>query len=77
MLSLPCRQRGVSVDAENSSASLSLEKLPELEADHLFLMEDSSNLELTKEFESSAIWKNLKAVQNGHVYKEDTNLWIA
>ncbi|KQO08459.1 AraC family transcriptional regulator [Paenibacillus sp. Leaf72] len=67
----------MAVDAENSSASLSLEKLPELEADHLFLMEDSSNLELTKEFESSAIWKNLKAVQNGHVYKEDTNLWIA
>ncbi|SFF33819.1 iron complex transport system substrate-binding protein [Paenibacillus algorifonticola] len=67
----------MAVDADNSSASLALEKLPELEADYLFVLEDKNNLELTKEFESSAIWKNLKAVKDGHVYKEDTNLWIA
>ncbi len=62
----------LSGDTAEEGAELSLEGLSVLDPDYLFLgyfnMEDTSLPALTDEWESSQVWKKLKAVQNGHVY---------
>ncbi|MOA62846.1 Iron(3+)-hydroxamate-binding protein YxeB precursor [compost metagenome] len=55
---------------------ISIEVLPELAADHMFLLQDETNLELTTKFQDTSIWKNLKAVKDKHVYAENTAQWI-
>ncbi|MFC5652657.1 ABC transporter substrate-binding protein [Paenibacillus solisilvae] len=66
----------MAVDAENTSKSISLEVLPELNADHLFLLKDDSNAELTDEFQKTSIWKGLSAVKANQVDTFNTTLWI-
>ncbi|CAH1227855.1 MULTISPECIES: ABC transporter substrate-binding protein [Paenibacillus] len=55
------------------AGELTLEGLAELDPDYLFLgyfnMEDPSLPAVSDEWEKSAVWKGLKAVRNGHVYK--------
>lgn len=46
---------------------ISLEKLAELDADHIFLV--NSDLEASETVKNDAIWKNLKAVKEGHVHE--------
>lgn len=55
--------------------AISLEKLPDFDADHIFLQIGTPTAGGDKNAEGnlvaisqSAIWKNLKAVKNGHVY---------
>lgn len=69
-LDIPNEVKKVTIDEEMPWAQISIESLPSFAGDHVFLMaagagEDSAeNDELMK----SAIWKDLPAVKNGHVY---------
>ncbi|WP_338115778.1 AraC family transcriptional regulator [Paenibacillus monticola] len=66
----------MAVDDKQTSLSLSMEVLPKLQAEHLFLLVDDSNAALTEEFMDTSIWKNLSAVKDNHLYKVNTTLWI-
>ncbi|WP_273852052.1 iron-hydroxamate ABC transporter substrate-binding protein [Guptibacillus spartinae] len=50
---------------------ISLEVLPEYQADHMFYTEYAAedNQDVLKETKESALWKNLDAVKNGHLYE--------
>ena len=62
-------------DQSDTSSMISIEILPEMDADHFFLLQDATNAELTAEFKDTSVWKGLKAVTEGHVYEKDTALW--
>ncbi|WP_054705883.1 iron-siderophore ABC transporter substrate-binding protein [Bacillus sp. JCM 19041] len=62
--------------SSDTSAMISLEVMPELEADHLFLLQDDTNEELTASFQETSIWQGLSAVQSDQVYDKNTALWI-
>ncbi|OEF98124.1 ABC transporter substrate-binding protein [Desulfuribacillus alkaliarsenatis] len=49
---------------------IALEKLPEFEVDHIFLLDTAKkeNQDVIKEMQQNPIWKNTKAVQNGNVH---------
>jgi iron complex transport system substrate-binding protein len=66
----------MAVNDKDSSTMISLEVIPELAADHMFLLQDDTNLELTTEFQNTSIWKNLNAVKANQVYAENTAQWI-
>lgn len=66
----------MAADNTDTSTMISIEVLPELDADHLFLLQDDTNRELTAEFQNTAIWKNLSAVTANQVYIENTAQWI-
>lgn len=53
---------------------ISLEVLPSINPDHIFLL--SSNPAEETEMQKTEVWKKLKAVQNNHVYKVDYGLWF-
>lgn len=59
-------------DASGDGAQLSLEGLSEIDADHLVLgyfnYFNKSLAALTDEWEETNVWKQLKAVEAGHVY---------
>ncbi|MBD2870592.1 ABC transporter substrate-binding protein [Paenibacillus arenilitoris] len=68
-------------DVMAEGAQLTLEGLSELDADHLFLgyfnYSDQSVGALTDEWDDSAVWKSLKAVQSGQVYAIDGQLALS
>lgn len=66
----------MAVNSKDSSMMISLEVIPELAADHLFLLQDETNLELTTEFQNTSIWKSMSAVKENRVYEENTAQWI-
>ncbi|MFH5183355.1 ABC transporter substrate-binding protein [Paenibacillus sp. TAB 01] len=61
-------------DSSKSFEALSVEKLPEVNPDHIFLLVE--NEQKVTEIEQLALWKQLNAVKNGHVYKVDYDLWF-
>ena len=63
-------------DHTDTSSMISIEILPEMDADHFFLLQDDTNAELTAEFMDTSVWKGLKAVTEDHVYEKDTALWV-
>ncbi|MFC4601379.1 ABC transporter substrate-binding protein [Cohnella hongkongensis] len=67
---------GMTVRARDTSLAISLEALPELRADHLFVLEDDSNLGLADEFRSTPVWRALDAVRENRVYTANTTLWV-
>ncbi|GED71836.1 ferrichrome ABC transporter substrate-binding protein [Brevibacillus reuszeri] len=57
---------------------LSLEVLPELDADYIFLLVQGEAAKVkVKELTDSSIWKGLPAVKNGHVFEVDNTYWMA
>ncbi|MEK3923590.1 ABC transporter substrate-binding protein [Paenibacillus sp. FSL K6-2393] len=76
------------LEAENPdrmNASISVELLPEIKADYLFIVSISSDgsaeaLQKTKdelnEIQQLQVWKSLPAVQNGHVYVLNAKKWL-
>ncbi|WP_103106429.1 ABC transporter substrate-binding protein [Brevibacillus reuszeri] len=57
---------------------LSLEILPELDADYIFLLVQGEAAQVkAKELTDSSIWKGLPAVKNGHVFEVDNTYWMA
>jgi iron complex transport system substrate-binding protein len=70
---------GFSVDplvADNPTGHeyLSLEVVPELRADYVFLMVDDE--ERAKEFMTSPLTQNIPAVAQGHVFTVERSLWL-
>lgn len=65
---------------DQTAMSVSLEVLPEYNADHLIVqLDDETNPEIKKKFEdmlSSSLWKNLKAVKQDHVYMVGGKEWF-
>lgn len=55
-------------------AMLSLETVPQLSADHIFLSEDDP--ERARELRESPLFANVPAVQANHVYTVDRDLWL-
>lgn len=64
------------VEKENS-VSLSMELLPELDADFIFLVNDSgTGTENLKTLTESPIWRTVPAVKNGNVYEVSDEYWL-
>ncbi|OMF18855.1 hypothetical protein BK133_30335 [Paenibacillus sp. FSL H8-0548] len=66
---------------QNESAlSISLEVLPEYDADHIIVqLDDETNAELKDRYEqilNSSLWKNMKAVKANHVYMVGGKEWF-
>jgi len=65
---------------EDSKLSISLEVLPEFNADHIIVQfNDELNLEIKDRFDqilNSSLWKNLKAVKTNHVYMVGDREWF-
>lgn len=63
-----------------NAMSVSLEVLPEYDADHLIVqLDDETNQEIKSKFEemlTTSLWKNLKAVKNDHVYMVGGKEWF-
>lgn len=60
-----------------SAVQISLEKLPDYAADHMFVIvrDQGDDQAAFKEIESSAIWKSLPAVKSGKVHFIDTDTY--
>ncbi|RXZ78509.1 ABC transporter substrate-binding protein [Paenibacillaceae bacterium] len=58
----------------------SLEILPDIKADYIFVekrsMEDYDSSESLQELESNSLWKNMDAVKNNHVFPLKTNDYV-
>lgn len=54
---------------------LSLERIPDLEARHLFLLNQSE--EQMQRLSESPLWKKVPAVQEGNVYQASRDTWVA
>ncbi len=66
----------MAMDSTKTSSSISLEAMPALNADHLIVLQDDSNTELVEEYQQTAIWKNIPAVQANQVYTVNTTKWV-
>lgn len=57
---------------------VSLEILPELDADYIFLVNDGNQGDrFFKELRESEVWKNVPAVKNGHVFETTNDYWLS
>lgn len=55
-----------------NSAALSLEIVPELDADYIFAIDQGGDRTMM----DSSIWKSMPAVKQGHVYEVDSGYWL-
>ncbi|MBD8499327.1 ABC transporter substrate-binding protein [Paenibacillus arenosi] len=69
---------GMSKLVENkTAANISLEILPELDADFIFVINAyDQGTERMTEMMASDIWKSMPAVKNGHVYEVNNQHWL-
>lgn len=65
-LKAPAVVEEISKSGEANWQAISLEKLTDLDADYLFLI--NSTEQSKEEITSPAVWKNIPAVKKGHVY---------
>jgi iron complex transport system substrate-binding protein len=66
------------VQGENPISELSMELIPDIDADHLFITvydSDESKQKL-QELYDSPLWKELPAVKNGNIYEVDMGHWM-
>lgn len=64
-------------DVDKVSEDVSLELIPKMEGDVIFLMVGGNNPFNIEQLVSHPLWSQLKAVQEGHVYQVDANAWLA
>jgi len=57
-----------------NAQSISLELVPDLDADHLFLLDQTEDNMAT--IKASPLWQSIPAVQKGNVYPVDVKIWI-
>ncbi len=62
---------------DDTAYEISLEAVPEIGADHYFLLSDAMFAEAVKELESTKVWSSLELVKSNRVYRIDSTLWIA
>ncbi|MRH43795.1 ABC transporter substrate-binding protein [Aquibacillus halophilus] len=74
-LSTPNVVTEISASSEANWSEISLEKLAELDADHIFLI--NSDKGTGSEMLQQDIWKNIPAVKNDNIYEyESTTSWL-
>lgn len=61
------------VPLDDDHQEISFENIPELTADHIFIMVEDADKMTT--IEQSELWQRLPAVQAGHVYKVNIEPW--
>jgi len=61
-------------DPTDSMKVISMESLPSINPDHIFLLSSDDNE--TTELQKTAVWKSLNAVKNNNVYIVDYGLWF-
>jgi iron complex transport system substrate-binding protein len=68
---------GLQLADNKAMMPISLEELPRLNPDHIFLMENVEDVAKDKleELKSSAIWRNVSAVKQNQVYIVEQQLW--
>jgi iron complex transport system substrate-binding protein len=54
--------------------SISLELIPELDADHIFLLDQTEDSMAT--IKASPLWQKIPAVQQGNIYPVDVKIWV-
>ncbi|WP_206106277.1 ABC transporter substrate-binding protein [Paenibacillus dendritiformis] len=60
-----------------NSASISMEILPDLDADYIFVLNAyNQGTERMTEMMDSPIWKSIPAVKEGHVYEVSNKYWL-
>ncbi|MHA7966832.1 ABC transporter substrate-binding protein [Paenibacillus sp. CAU 1782] len=64
------------LDKGQGVAGISMEVIPELTADHIFLTMDTGADQQYKELTESPLWKELPAVKNGKVYEVNFETWM-
>ncbi len=64
------------LDKNEKVVGLSMELIPQLDADHIFLTVDTGAEEQAKSLLESDLWKGLPAVQSGQVYEVNFETWM-
>ncbi|WP_139999687.1 AraC family transcriptional regulator [Paenibacillus paridis] len=67
----------LAVDRKRTSSLISLDGLPELDADHYFLLTDHKCKAWSDEIQTTTTWKSLRAVQHHQIYHAKASIWIA
>ncbi|MEN1985704.1 ABC transporter substrate-binding protein [Paenibacillus hubeiensis] len=62
---------------DDTSVEISMEKVPDIGADHYFLLSDELFAAEVEVLENSSVWKSLDAVKNNRAYNVNATLWIA
>ncbi|WP_070328013.1 ABC transporter substrate-binding protein [Exiguobacterium aurantiacum] len=65
------------VPADGGSSELSFEKVPEIDADHLFFQVDNNGKAHMEEIKNSNLWQSVPAVQKNQVYPDDYWVYMA
>lgn len=60
---------------DEERVEISLESVPELEADHLFVLDQTEDD--MEEITGSPLWQSVPAVESGNVYEAGRDTWIA
>ncbi|MGN7471093.1 helix-turn-helix domain-containing protein [Brevibacillus sp. SAFN-007a] len=66
----------MAMDSKRTSSYIQLDAMAELNADHLFVLQDDTNAALTSAYQESAVWRSLGVVKANHVRTFDTTMWI-
>jgi iron complex transport system substrate-binding protein len=64
------------LDKNLGVASISMEIIPQLKADHIFLTMDTGADQQYKDLTGSPLWKSLDAVKSGRVYEVNFETWM-
>ncbi|WP_139991605.1 ABC transporter substrate-binding protein [Paenibacillus paridis] len=56
--------------------TISMEIIPQIDADYIFLAVDEGRENQAEELKESSMWKNIPAVQQGHVFEVRGDVWI-
>jgi iron complex transport system substrate-binding protein len=75
-IKLPVRQRQLVNTLDDTTVTLSLERIDLLDADILFVAVDPGARELFHQYQNTGLWQSLKVVQNQRVYSVDSSYWI-
>ncbi|WP_138754358.1 ABC transporter substrate-binding protein [Paenibacillus sinopodophylli] len=64
------------LDKNEKVVGLSMELIPQLDADHIFLTVDTGAEEQSKQLIESELWKSLPAVKKGQVHEVNFETWM-
>lgn len=64
------------LDKNGKVVPISLEMIPQLDADHIFITTDTGAEDKTKELLANPLWQSLPAVKKGHVYQVNFETWM-
>jgi iron complex transport system substrate-binding protein len=59
---------------DEPARSISLELIPELDAEHIFLLDQTEDGMAT--IKASPLWQKIPAVQQGNIYSVDVKIWV-